>query len=137
MKINIHTLRTFSVIAASAILLGAVGSARADGWFVLGEQALKATDPSAEIKSQGNRWEKDVKEVKFSVEGADVQIIKLVLTWDNRPDKTVSDVGTIKAGGQTAPVNAPGRKGRLTGVKIQYKIVGTAPAATFRVWGLD
>ena len=138
MKINIHILKTFFVVAASAGLLGAAGSARAaDQWFVLGEQALKAADPSAEIKSEGDRWNKNVKQVKFSVEGADVQVIKIVLNWDNRPDKTLTDVGTLKAGGQTAPADAPGLKGRLTGVKIQYKIVGNAPMATFKVWGLD
>ena len=75
--------------------------------------------------------------MKFSVEGADVQITKVVLNWDNRPDKTLTDVGTIKAGGQTAPMDAPGRKARLTGVKIQYKIVGDATTATFKVWGFD
>ena len=64
-----------------------MGSARAaDQWFVLGEQTLKSADPSVEIKSQGDRWKKDVKQVKFSVEGADVQITKIVLNWDNRPD---------------------------------------------------
>ena len=138
MKINIHTLTKFFVVAASVVLLGAVGSARAaDEWFVLGEQTLKAADPSVEIKSQGDRWKKDVKQVKFSVEGADVQIIKIVLNWDNRPDKTLTDVGTLKAGGQTAPAEAPGLKARLTGVKIQYKIVGDAPTATFKIWGFD
>ena len=138
MKIKIQTLTTLFVVAASAVLLGAVGSARAaNEWFVLGEQTLKAADPSVEIKSQGGRWKKDVKQVKFSVEGADVQITKIVLNWDNRRDKELTDVGTLKAGGQTAPAEAPGRKGRLTAVKIQYKIVGDAPMATFKVWGLD
>ncbi len=66
-----------------------------------------------------------------------MQIIKVVLNWDNRPDKTLTDVGTVKAGGQTAPTDAPGRKGRLTAVKIQYKIVGDAPTATFKIWGFD
>ena len=136
MKIKIPTLKTLSVIAA---LLAVLGTARAadDQWFVLGEQTLKAADPSAEIKSQGDRSTKNVKEVKFSVEGADVQIVKIVLNWDNRPDKTISDIGTLKAGGQTAPTGAPGRKSRLTGAKIQYKIVGDAKTATFKVWGLD
>jgi hypothetical protein len=138
MNIKINSLKGFFVVGALAVLLGAVGSARAaDKWFVLGEQALKSADPSAEIKSEGGRWNKDVKQLKFSVEGADVEITKVVLAWDNRPDKTITDIGTIKAGGQTAPVEAPGRKGRLKGVKIQYKIVGTAPTATFKVWGLD
>src|SRR6185436_19396632 len=108
MKIKIQTLRAFFVVAASAVLLGVVGTARAaDEWFVLGEQALKSADPSVEIKSQGDRWKKDVKHVKFSVEGAEVQITKIVLNWDNRPDKTLTDVGTLKAGGQTAPADAP------------------------------
>ena len=138
MKIKIHNLTAFFVVAASAVLLGAVGNARAaDEWFVLGQQALKSADSSVEIKSQGGRWQKDVKQVKLSVEGADVQITSVVLGWDNRKDATLTDVGTLKAGGQTAPTDAPGRKGRLTWVKIQYKILGDAPTATVKVLGFD
>ena len=138
MKIKIQNLAAFFVVAASAVLLGAVGSARAaDEWFVMGEQTLKSADPSVEIKTQGGRWKKDVKQVKLSVEGADVQIIKVVLGWDNRPDTTLTAVGTVKAGGQTAPTDAPGRKGRLTWVKIQYKILGNEPTATVKILGFD
>jgi hypothetical protein len=138
MKMKIHNMAAFFVVAASAVLLGTVGNARAaDEWFVLGEQALKSADSSVEIKSQGGRWKKDVKQVKLSVEGADVQITSVVLGWDNRKDDTLTDVGTLKAGGQTAPKDAPGRKGRLTWVKIQYKILGDAPTATVKVLGLD
>ena len=126
----------FCVVTVSALLLGAAGTARADKWFVMGEQSLKATDPSAEIKTSGGRWKKDVKQVRLSVEGADVTMSSVVLGWDNRPDTTLK-VGTIKAGGQTAPTDAPGRKGRLTWVKIQYKVLGKAPAATVKIWGLD
>ena len=54
MKIKIHNLTAFFVVAASAVLLGTVGTARAaDQWFVMGEQTLNATDPSAEIKTEG------------------------------------------------------------------------------------
>ena len=114
MKIKIHNMAAFVAVAASAVLLGAVGSARAaDEWFVMGEQTLKSADPSVEIKTEGNRWQKDVKQVKLSVEGADVQITNVVLGWDNRRDDTLTDVGTLKAGGQTAATEAPGRKGRL------------------------
>jgi hypothetical protein len=138
MKIKIHNLAAFFIVAASAVLLGAVGSARAaDQWFVMGEQTLKSADPSAEIKTQGGRWKKDVKQVRLSVEGADVQITQLVLGWDNRKDDTLTDVGTLKAGGQTAPTDAPGRKGRLASVKIQYKILGDKPTATVKILGLD
>ena len=122
MNIKIHNLAAFFVVAASAVLLGAVGSARAaDEWFVMGEQTLKSADPSVEIKTEGNRWKKDVKQVRLSVEGADVQITQVVLGWDNRKDDTLTDIGTVKAGGQTAPTDAPGRKGRLTSVKIQVQ----------------
>jgi len=138
MKIKIHNLAAFFVVAASVVLLGAVGSARAaDQWFVMGEQTLKSADPSAEIKTEGSRWKKDVKQVRLAVEGADVQMIKVVLGWDNRADDTLTAVGTVKAGGQTAPTDAPGRKGRLTSVKIQYKILGKAPTATVKILGLD
>ncbi len=127
-----------SLYVASVVLMGAVGSASAaDEWFVLSERALKSADPSAEIKSEGGRWAKDIKQVKLSVEGADVEVTKLVLSWDNRPDDTVTDVGVLKSGGQTAPKDAPGRKGRLKAVTVQYKILGDAPTANLKVWGFD
>lgn len=127
-----------SLAIASVALLGALGTAQAkDDWFVLSEQSLSASDPSASIKSEGGRWDKDVKKVKISVEGADVEITSLVLKWDNRPNDTIADVGVVKAGGQTAEKNAPGLKGRLKGVDIQYKILGGASTATVKVWGFD
>ena len=123
---------------ASVVLMGAIGSARAaDEWFVLSEKVIKSADPSTEIVSEGNRWAKDIKQVKFSVEGADVDITQAVLSWDNRPDDTLDSVGLIKAGGETAPKDAPGRKGRLTKVTVKYKVVGDAPTATLKVWGFD
>ena len=78
---------------------------------MLGEQTIKAADPSAQIKSAGGRWDKDVKQVKLSAEGADVQITQLVLNWDNRKDDTLTDVGVLKAGGQTAPADARDARG--------------------------
>ena len=133
---KIHNLAAFCVAAASVVILA--GSARAaDQWFVMGEQTLKSADPSVEIKTQGGRWKKDVKQVKLAIEGADVQITSVVLGWDNRKDDTLSDVGTLKAGGQTAATNAPGRKGRLKSVKMQYKILGNKPTATVKILGLD
>ena len=137
MKTKLHAVMA-SCVVASAALLGAMGSATAaDEWFVLSQTALKSADPSVMIKSEGGRWDKDVKQVKVSVEGADVQVQKLTLHWDNRPDDTLTDVGTVKAGGQTAAKDAPGRKGRLKGVTVQYKIVGDAPTANLKVWGYD
>ena len=136
MNTKIKTLLA-SFVVASVALLGAMGSAQAkDDWFVLSEQSISASDPSASITSEGGRWDKDVKKVKISVEGADVEITNLVLKWDNRPDDTITDVGVLKAGGQTAEKNAPGLKGRLKGVQLQYKIVG-ANSATVKVWGFD
>ena len=137
MKTKFHTLAA-SLVVASAALMGAVGTATAaDEWFVLGEQTIKSADPSVTIKSAGGRWDKDVKQVKLSAEGADVQINQLILNWDNRRDDTLKDVGVMKAGGQTAAADAPGRKARLTGVTVNYKILGDKPAATLKIWGLD
>jgi hypothetical protein len=136
MKMKIRALMG-SAVVASVAFMGTMGSAiAADEWFVLGEQTIKSTDPSASIKSVGGRWDKDVKQVKLSSD-ADVQITNLVLHWDNRKDDTLKDVGTLKAGGQTAPKDAPGRKGRLTGVTVNYKILGDKPTANLKVWGLD
>jgi hypothetical protein len=135
MKIKILIFMALFLVA-SVVIMGPVGSARAaDEWFVLSEQALNPANPSVEIKSEGGRWEKDVKQVKFSVEGGDVEVTSAVLHWDNRPDDTVT-VGTMKAGGESAPSDAPLRKARLKGATIQYKVLGDAPA-TLKVWGFD
>ena len=136
MKIKILTLMALFVVAP-VVLVGAVRSAAADEWFVLSEQTIKSADPSVEIKSEGGRWEKDVKQIKFSAEGADVEIATAVLHWDNRRDDTISNVGVLKSGGQTAASDAPGRKGRLESVTVQYKILNDAPTATLKVWGFD
>ena len=129
---------TSMALFASVALMGAVGTAiAADEWFVLSEQTIKAADQGVDIKSQGGRWDKDVKQVRMSVEGADVQITKAVLGWDNRPDDTITDIGVLKAGGSTTPKDAPGRKGRLKSVTVEYKIVGSAPTAVIKVWGYD
>ena len=128
-----------SFIVASVTLMGALGSARAadDKWFVLGQQTIKSTDPSATITSEGNRRDKNVKQVKLSVEGADVQITNVVLHWDNRRDDTLKDVGVVKSGGQTAAKDAPGMKSRLSSVSVQYKILGGASTAKVKVLGFD
>jgi len=136
MKMKIHTLMA-SLAVASAAFMAAGTATAADEWFVLGEQTIKAADPSAQIKSAGGRWEKDVKQVKLSAEGADVQITQLVLNWDNRKDDTLTNVGVVKAGGQTAAKDAPGMKGRLTSTTVQYKILGGASTANVKVWGFD
>ena len=127
-----------SVVVAAVVLLGAGGRARAaDEWFVLGEQTIKAVDQGVEIKSEGGRFHKDVKQMKLSVDGADVELQKVVLQWDNRKDDTLTTLGVLKAGGSTPPQDAPGRKGRLTAVTVEYKILGEAPTAVVKVWGYD
>ncbi len=126
------------LVIASVVLMGAVGSASAaDEWFVLSEQTIKSVDKGVTVKSQGGRWTKDVKQVRLGVDGADVDIKKVVLSWDNRPDATITGIGVVKAGGQTTPKDAPGRKGRLKSVTVEYAIVGSAPTATLKVWGFD
>jgi hypothetical protein len=124
---------------ASVVLLVALGSASAaDQWVVLGEKTIKSTDPSTEIKVEGGKLLKeDIKKTKISVEGADVQLTKVVLHWNNRKDDTITNVGVVKSGGQTAPKDAPQREAALTSVAVQYKILNNAKTATIKVWGLD
>jgi hypothetical protein len=138
MKMKIHSLMA-SFVVATVALIGVIGNAGAadDKWFVLGQATIKSTDPNVAIKSEGSRFDKDVKQVKISVEGADVQITSVVLHWDNRPDDTLTNVGLVKAGGQTAAKDAPGLKGRLKSATVQYKIMGGASTATLKVWGFD
>jgi hypothetical protein len=80
---------------------------------------------------------KKVKQTKLSTEGADVELTKVVLHWDNRPGETITDIGVLKAGGQSTPKGAPGRKAGLTSVTVQYKIQGDAPTPVLKVWGYD
>ena len=124
---------------ASVALMGVVGTAGAkDEWFVLAEQGIINTDPSVRILGEANKtFKEDVKDVKLSVAGADVDITKVILHWNNRKDETVWNVGTVKAGGQTAAKSAPGHEGTLGTVTVNYKILGGATHAKLTLWGYD
>ena len=124
---------------AAVVLLVALGSASAkDEWFVLGEKVLKTMDPSADIKAEeGKMWKEDIKKTKISVEGADVEITKVVLRWKGKKDDTLTKVGVVKSGGATAEKDAPGREATLLSVGVQYKILNNKPTATLKVWGYD
>ena len=124
---------------AAVVLLVALGSASAkDEWFVLGEKVVKSMDPSADIKAEeGKMWKEDIKKTKISVEGADVEITKVVLRWKGKKDDTITKVGVVKSGGATAEKDAPGREATLLSVGVQYKILNNKPTATLKVWGYD
>ena len=123
---------------AFVVLLVALGSAAADQWFVLGEKVVKSMDPSTDIKAEeGKMWKEDIKKTKITVEGADVEITKVVLRWKGRKDDTITNVGVVKSGGATAEKDAPGREATLLSVGVQYKILNNAPTATVKVWGYD
>ena len=125
---------------ASVVLLAAlVGSASAkDEWFVLGEKVVKSMDPSTDIKAEeGKMWKEDIKKTKITVEGADVEITKVVLRWKGKKDDTITKMGVVKSGGTTAEKDAPGREATLMSVAVQYKILNSKPTATIKVWGYD
>ena len=123
---------------AAVVLLAALGSASADQWFVLGEKVVKSMDPSTDIKAEeGKMWKEDIKKTKISVEGADVEITKVVLRWKGKKDETITNVGVLKSGGTTAEKDAPGREATLLSVGVQYKILNSKPTATIKVWGYD
>ncbi|MCM3900087.1 MAG: hypothetical protein ND866_00115 [Pyrinomonadaceae bacterium] len=126
-------------LAAGVLLVALVGSASAkDEWFVLSEKVVKTMDPSTEIKAEaGKMWKEDIKKTKISVEGADVEITKVVLRWKGRKDDTITKVGVVKSGGATAEKDAPGREATLLSVGVQYKILDNKPTATVKVWGYD
>ena len=126
-------------VLASVVLMGAIGSARAaDKWFVIGQKAIKAADPSTEVTAEEGKWLKeDIKKAKISVEGADVEITNVVFHWKGGKDETITNVGVVKAGGQTAEKDAPGKETTLLSVSVQYKILANKPNATLKVWGYD
>ena len=132
--------RSMKVLAlACVVLLAAIGSATADDeWFVIGQTTIKATDGKAEVKAEKGKWLKeDIKKAKISVEGADVDITKVVLHWNNAKDDTIENIGVVKWGGFTAEKDAPGHEATLMSVAVSYKIQGNAPSATIKVWGFD
>ena len=123
---------------AFVVLLVALGSAAADQWFVLGEKVVKSMDPSTDIKAEeGKMWKEDIKKTKITVEGADVEITKVMLRWKGKKDDTITKVGVLKSGGATAEKDAPGREATLMSVAVQYKILDNKPTATIKVWGYD
>jgi hypothetical protein len=124
---------------AAVVLVGVAGSAiAADKWFVMGQKTLKSTDPSTEVTAEEGKWKKeDVKKVKLSVEGADVEFTKVVLHWNNARDDTIENIGAVKWGGFTAEKDAPGHEATLMSVAVQYKILKNAPSATLKIWGYD
>ena len=132
--------RSMRVLAvASVVLMGAIGSARAaDQWSVLGQQAIKGAETTTTVTGEEGKWKKeDVKKVKISVEGADVEISKVVLHWNNAKDDTITNIGVVKWGGFTADRDAPGHEATLSSVTVDYKILNNAPSATIKVWGYD
>ena len=124
---------------AFVVLLVALGTASAkDTWILLGEKAIKSTDPSTEITAEaGKTWKEDVKRAKLSVEGADVEITNVVFHWKGGKNETIPNVGVVKAGGETAAKDAPTREATLLSVSVQYKILNNKPSATVKVWGYD
>ena len=124
---------------ASVVLLAALGTASAaDQWFVLSEKVLNSADSRTEIKAEaGKMWKEDIKKAKISVEGADVEITNVVFHWKGGKDETITNVGVVKAGGQTAEKDAPGKESTLMSVAVQYKILANKPTATIKVWGYD
>jgi len=128
-----------AVALASVVLMGVIGSASAaDQWFVMGEKILRSNDPSTTVTAEEGKWKKeDVKKVKLSVEGADVEITKVVLHWNNARDATIEKLGVVKSGGSTGEQDAPGHEATLDSLAIQYKILGGALQATLKIWGYD
>ena len=126
-------------LASVVLLIALVGSASAkDEWFVLGEKVVKSMDPSTDIKAEeGKMWKEDIKKTKITVEGADVEITKVVLRWKGKKDDTITKMGVVKSGGTTAEKDAPGREATLMSVAVQYKILNNKPTATLKVWGYD
>ena len=118
--------RTFvvSFVVAAVVLIGAGGQCQRGGRVVRPRRADDQSGRSRRGDQEPRRAvEKDVKQVKLSVDGADVESRRSSCTG-TIADDTLTDLGVLKAGGSTTPKDAPGRKGRLTAVTVEYKIVG-------------
>ena len=75
-------------------------------------------------------------DVKISVEGADVEITKVVLHWNNRQDDTITNVGDREGGRRNGSEGRSRTRGpTLKSVTVHYKILNNASTATIKVWG--
>jgi hypothetical protein len=129
-------MRTLAL--ASIVLMGALGTARADDWKLMGTKTISSSNAGADITAEGDKWIKeDIKKIKLTVEGADVDITTVGLHWKGRKDDTINNVGVVKAGGETAPHDAPGHEATLNSLTVVYKILNGATSATVKVWGYD
>ena len=137
MQIKQWTVWRLFVVAA-VVLIGAVEQRRAaDEWFVLGEQMLKSVDRGEEIKSEGDRWDegRQAGEAERRRRGPGVEEGHPAMGQSQ--DDTITDIGVLKAGGSHRAADAPGRKGRLTAVTVQYEIVGRPGRPWSRSRGYD
>lgn len=134
-KKMIRKLFRMSVFVVSvALLIGIGGSVHADDkWSVIGEKEIKAVDQGVSIEADGRK----VKKAKISVEQADVEITKLVFKYRLRRDDEFTNFGVVKAGGQTTPIDLPGRKAKLKSATVEFKIPGGKDTALIKVWGFN
>ena len=63
MNTKTRTLLASFVVASMTFMGSAIAG---DEWYLLGQQTLKTANPSVEIKSEGNRFDKDVKQIKLN-----------------------------------------------------------------------
>ena len=125
-------------VALFALLIGVEGKVQAgDEWFTFGERTIKAVDQGVDIEPQGGVANRRVKKIKIRVEQADVEITKLVLRYTMRRDDEITNIGLVKAGGQTTPIDVPGLKAILKNVSVVYKILGDKETAVIKVLGFD
>ena len=87
---------------------------------------------------EGKWLKEDIKQTKISVEGADVEITKVVLHWNNRPRRHHHECRSreVREDKRLRRTLQDTRR-RLMSVTVQYKILNDAPTATIKVWGYD
>jgi hypothetical protein len=125
-------------VALFTFVIGMEGKVQAsDEWFTLGERTIKAVDQGVDIETAGLAVNRRVKKVKIRVEQADVEITRLLLRYQMRRDDEVTNIGVVKAGGQTTPIDVPGLKANLKSVLVVYKILGDKETAVIKVLGFD
>ena len=97
----------------ASLLLLAFGSANETSGSCSPRRRSRRPIQARRSKPKRQRCEGGRQEDEVSVEGADVEIKKVVLHWKNRKDETIRKVGVVKAGGQTAEKDAPGHQATL------------------------
>lgn len=116
---------------AGVLLAGAAAPARADEWVLLGERRVKlfgADRDTIPVTAAEGRF----KRIKIKVEGNDLELLDLKVTFGNGEVEDVPVRQRIAEGGETRAIDLPGEARVIKTIMFVYKTDGGGPRRRVR-----